>query len=57
MYGSAFDWEWFAEIVPHYELFPEIDYSDEVYNVHWFHIHVVINRKKHGKSIDSSGGS
>lgn len=48
MYGSAFGWEWFIETVPHWELFPVIDYSNKVYNLQWLHTHVVINRKANG---------
>lgn len=57
MYGSAFGWEWFIEIVPHRELFPLIDHHEKVYSLHWLHIHVVINRRANGKPIDSSGDS
>lgn len=57
MYGSAFGWEWFVETVPKIELFPVIDHSEKVYTVHWLHAYVVINRKKNGKPIDSSGDS
>jgi hypothetical protein len=57
MYGSAFGWEWFIEIVPYYELFPVIECSEKVYTVQWLHTHVVINRRSNGKSVDSLGSS
>jgi hypothetical protein len=46
MYGRAFGWEWFTEIVPDWEQFPTIEYSTEAYIIHLFHIVVYVNRKK-----------
>lgn len=57
MYGSAFGWEWFVETVSHCELFPVIDRCKKVYTLHWLHIHVVINRRKDGKSGYRTGNT
>lgn len=57
MYGRAFGWEWFVETVPDCELFPRIDYSDEVYRFHWLRLNAVLNRRTNGKPVYRPGDS